>query len=192
MRLTQRHDEGRSSRRFPAQRQAARVTALLAVAALAAGCSSGSSGPGVASVGSPASSARAAGTQKPSSLAYAKCMIGHGIQNFPEPDANGQLQVTQGQQMPDYNSPQFQSAAKACNSLNPAGVAQSPAQQAQYQAALVKYAKCMRSHGVSDFPDPASNGTFDLGGINVESSQVEQANSACQSPGVGIFQGRTS
>lgn len=120
-------------------------------------------------------------------LAYAKCMISHGIKNFPEPNGQGQLQLTQGQ-MPDINSPQFQAAMQACKALNPASVALSPAEQAQHQAALVQYAKCMRAHGVPNFPDPGSNGTFDVGGINPDSSQIQQADRACSSPGVGLFQ----
>lgn len=162
------------------------LAALLTIATLTAGCSS-SSGPGVASTGS-SSQAAAAGTQKPPSvLAYAKCMISHGIKNFPEPNGQGQLQLTQGQ-MPDINSPQFQAAMQACKALNPASVALSPAEQAQHQAALVQYAKCMRAHGVPNFPDPGSNGTFDVGGINPDSPQIQQADRACSSPGVGLFQ----
>jgi hypothetical protein len=162
----------------------AAAATLLAAAALAAGCSS-SSGSSVASAGSgtPTASAR----QTPSTLAYAKCMISHGIKNFPEPDAKGQIQLTNGQ-MPDINSPQFHAAMKACLSLNPASVGVSPAEQAKHQAALVTYAKCMRSHGVPDFPDPQSNGTFDVGSLNVNSPQVQKADKACSSRGVGIFQ----
>jgi len=47
------------------------------------------------------------------------------------------------------------------------------------------YAKCMRSHGVPDFPDPNSQGGFDLqGGPNSDlgpnSSAFQQANDDCQ------------
>ena len=165
------------------------IAGLLTIAALTAGCSS-SSGPSVASAGS--SSQAAASTQKPSTLAYARCMISHGVKNFPEPNSQGQLQVTNGQQLPDVNSPQFQAAAQACKTLNPASVAISPAEQAQHQAALVKYAKCMRAHGVPDFPDPAANGAFDVGGLNPDSPQIQKADKACSSPGVGLFQGQAT
>jgi hypothetical protein len=181
--------------RRPGERRSPRrvvvaVTALLAIATLTAGCSS-SSGPSVASAGSSSSAAAASG-QKPSTLAYAQCMISHGVKNFPEPNSQGQIQFTKGQQMPDASSPQFQAAAQACKTLNPASVAISPAEQAKHQAALVEYAKCMRAHGVPDFPDPATNGSFDVGGINPGSPQVQTADKACSSPGVGLFQGRAS
>lgn len=173
-------------------RRAVAVAALIASVILTAGCSGGS-GPGVASAGSSAQATRAAsGTQKPSTLAYARCMIRHGIQDFPEPNAKGQIAVTNGQ-LPDINSPQFKAAMKACLSLDPAGTAAPVTNTPQHQAAEVRYATCMRSHGVPDFPDPQSNGTFDLGGINAGSPQVLAADKACASPGVGIFAGaRTS
>ena len=177
----------RGGHRSPRRRAAAAAAAVLAVAALTAGCSS-SSGPSVASAGSSQQAAVGKNSTKPSTLAYAQCMIAHGIKNFPEPNSKGQLSVAAGAQLPDVNSPQFQTAAKACVSLNIAGTGLSPAQQAQHQAALVKYAKCMRAHGVPAFPDPGTSGTFDLGGINVDSTQVEAADKACSSPGVGIFQ----
>ncbi len=47
------------------------------------------------------------------------------------------------------------------------------------------YAKCMRAHGVPDFPDPSSQGGFTLQGgpnsdLNPNSSAFEQANEDCQ------------
>jgi hypothetical protein len=181
----------RSGQRRSPWRAVVAVSALLTIATLTAGCSS-SPGPGVASVGS-SSQAAASGGQQPSALAFAQCMISHGIKNFPEPDSQGGLQVSQGQgQMPDVNSPQFQAAAQACKALSPASVAISPAEQAERQAALVKYAKCMRAHGVPDFPDPGVNGTFDVGGIDTGSPEVQAADKACSSPGIGLFQGATS
>jgi len=182
------HDEvarqRRGGRRPP--RRAAAAAALLAVAALAAGCS-GSSGSSVASVGSSQPAVTGKSSTKPSTLAFAECMIAHGINNFPEPNSKGQLSISKGG-LPDLNSPQFAAAEAACASLRAAGTALSPAQQAQHQAALVKYANCMRAHGVPAFPDPGTSGTFDLGGINADSPQVEAADKACSSPGVGIFQ----
>jgi hypothetical protein len=185
----------RCGERRPPRRAVVAVAAVLTIATLAAGCSS-SSGPGVASAG-PSSQAAASSTsstsstQKPSTLAYAQCMLSHGVKNFPEPNSQGQLQITNGQ-MPDFNSPQVQAAMQACRTLNPASVAISPAEQAKHQAALVKYAKCMRAHGVPDFPDPAANGTFDVGGINPDSPQIQKADKACSSPGVGLFQGQAT
>lgn len=187
-------DVEHGARRVPGERRSPRrsvvgAATLLTIAALTAGCS-GSDGPGVASAGS-SPRAAAPGGQRPGTLAYAQCMIRHGVKDFPEPDGQGQLQIAKGQ-LPDVSSPQFQAAAQACKTLNPASVAINPAEQASRQAALVKYAKCMRAHGVPDFPDPGANGTFDVGGINPGSPQVQAADKACSSPGIGLFQGATS
>jgi hypothetical protein len=121
-------------------------------------------------------------------------MQSHGIKNFPEPNSSGQLTLTPGQSLPDTSSPQFQAAAKACVSLHPAGVA--PAQQAKQLQLDIAYAKCMRSHGVTNFPDPdpSTGDSFDLQGIDVNSSQVKAADKACGgNSSVGINQhNRTS
>jgi hypothetical protein len=43
------------------------------------------------------------------------------------------------------------------------------------------YAKCMRSHGVPDFPDPSSSGGFTFGaGVNPRSPAFKSAQAACQ------------
>jgi hypothetical protein len=188
-------DRNRAGRLRHTWRSGALATGLVALGLSAAACSNGSSGPQVASVGSSASAGPSSSQNgtKPSTLAYAQCMQAHGIKNFPEPNSSGQLQLANGQSLPDFSSPQFQTAAETCRSLNPAGVAVSPAQQAQYLAANVKYAGCMRSHGVKNFPDPGSNGNFDLQNIDVNSPQVTAANKICATtPGTGIFSGRTS
>jgi hypothetical protein len=101
------------------------------------------------------------------------------------------MQIQQGQSLPDVNSPQFQAAAGACRSQNPAGAAPTPAQQAQQLAAQLKYAQCMRSHGVSNFPDPTSQGSQGSQGVDVNSPPVIAANKACATPDVGLGSGRT-
>jgi hypothetical protein len=52
-------------------------------------------------------------------------------------------------------------------------------------AKLVAYAQCMRSHGVSGFPDPTPNPNGTGGGFNISgqlssSPQFKSANQACQ------------
>jgi hypothetical protein len=171
---------------------------LVALGLSVAACSAGSNSSGVASV---SSSAAAGKTSSPSSgkasaLAYSQCMQSHGIKNFPEPNSSGQLTVTKGEPLPDTSSPQFQAAVTVCRSLNPAGVAPNAAQAALHLQQDIAYAKCMRSHGLTNFPDPDPNtgDSFNLQGIDVNSSQVQSANKACGGNGnVGINQAnRTS
>ena len=113
-------------------------------------------------------------------------MRSHGVTNFPDPtqNSNGQFSgsVSSGSGGVDPNSPTFQAAQQACQKYQKNNT--TPAQQAQHQAQLLKYAQCMRSHGVPNFPDPTSTGGFDLGpslGINPQSSTYKTAESACQS-----------
>lgn len=83
-------------------------------------------------------------------LEFSRCMRAHGVSNFPDPTANG-LQLGPGI---DTKSPAFKSAQQACNQILPNnGVP--PATSAKDRAAALAFSRCMRSHGVSGFPDPA-------------------------------------
>ncbi len=158
--------------------------AVMAIGLFAAGCSSGSASPGVASAGSasPTSSTGTTGTHA-SALAFAQCMRSHGIKDFPDPNSSGQLQIQSktGSGGINPSSQQFQAAQQACNSLMPG--AGSPAQQAKNHVNAVKFASCMRSHGITAFPDPNSLGGFQIKagpGLNPNSPQYQSAQKACQ------------
>ena len=102
--------------------------------------------------------------------------------NFPDPNSQGAI-TGSGSSASGINpqSPQFQAAQKSCAKLAPSGG--TPAQQAQNLAQAVKYAACMRSHGVSNFPDPtSSNGGigFESTGIDRNSPQYLAASKTCQ------------
>ena len=88
-------------------------------------------------------------------------MRAHGITNFPDPNANGNLELNgdQGSDL-DPNSAAFKAADAACKSLMPAPPAPKGA-----KAQNLAYARCMRAHGISDFPDPAPDG-----GLRIQSS----------------------
>src|SRR4029450_12538109 len=98
----------------------------------------------------PASSDRRA-----QALASSQCMRNHGISDFPDPDAEGQV-----------NNPQLEEARntvaeaeEACKDLSPEGDGGSTKDQAAALERALAYSQCMRDHGISGFPDPAySNG----------------------------------
>jgi len=125
--------------------------------ALSGGGPSSSSGPGAGrsgfaiSTGSP---------QK--ALKLSECMRANGVPNFPDPNGQG---VIQGSGI-DPNSPQFQKAQQTCaKKLGGGPGSRSPAQIAQAEAAALAFSKCMRAHGLSDFPDPQfSSG----GGVSIK------------------------
>lgn len=93
-------------------------------------------------------------------LAFSQCMRTHGVTNFPDL-GGGQFRLAI-QSSPSgttvngvaVNGPAFQSAMTACRSKLPGGGHPSAAQTAQARARALAMSKCMRSHGVPNFPDP--------------------------------------
>jgi hypothetical protein len=86
------------------------------------------------------------------------------------------------------NAPAFKSAQKACQGILPGPSGVNPAEQAQQQHVreqeFLAFAKCMRSHKVSDFPDPTSTGRFtrqmlSAAGVDVRAPFVQAAAMTC-------------
>lgn len=92
-----------------------------------------------------------------STLAFSKCMRANGVPNFPDLGSNGMLIQGTGQTLAvngvSVNAPAFQSARAQCQKYLPSQQA-TPAQAAQQRQRGLRFAKCMRSHGVPNFPDP--------------------------------------
>ena len=164
----------------------AALALLAGLALLATACSSGSVDPGVASAGSGTDPGHTSsnGSTKAGPLAFSRCMRSHGVPSFPDPNAKGELQIqaNQGSGL-DPRSSQFRSAMQACKSLAPSPT---PAQQHQALETGLKFAQCMRSHGISDFPDPSSQGGIEIHGsvsgsdLNPSSPRFQSAQNACQ------------
>jgi hypothetical protein len=163
------------------------VSALLLMAVLATACAGGSNGPGVAGLGaSSSSSASPSGDPGDGGLGYAKCMRDHGISDYPDPGASGgiPIRVEPGSDM-DPDNPQFKAAEQACKSLLP----QPPSEEQQQQEFedMLAYAKCMREHGIADFPDPKPGEGFDLDAkpgsdLDPNNPQFQAASDACGGP----------
>lgn len=135
-------------------------------------------------------------------LRYAACMRSHGLQDFPDPSSDGGFQISSGRGI-DPGSSQFQAAQKACRKfLLRGGQPPSPAQQAKAVANMLKYAQCMRAHGLPSFPDPQVMGggvIMRLGskgghsGVDPTTPQFQAAQKACQGIiGKGPFAQKTS
>jgi hypothetical protein len=125
---------------------------------------------------------------------YAVCMRSHGLSDFPDPVPSPlggfafHYHATPGSQL-DPNSPQFQSATKACQKDVPPSLANlTPAQMA---ANALKWTDCMRAQGEPDFPDPNGQGliriTNQTGIMDPNSPQFRKAEKACQSQNNGGF-----
>jgi hypothetical protein len=128
--------------------------ALPTLVALVSAC--GSSAPAQTSGGS-GSDPAAANAQK--AVKFAECMRSNGVSQFPDPNASGKLTidaVANGSGL-NPNAPAFKQAISACKDLEPAGFTGSQ-RSSQQQAAALKFAQCIRTNGVPDFPDPLPNG----------------------------------
>ncbi len=154
------------------------LLALLIGAALAVSACGGSSGGGGqgnagAAGSSPSDSANSG------ALAFAECMRANGITNFPDPPSAGGPAIAPSGL--DPTSPQFLNAENACAHLEKGG---NPGTSAQGQRELLKFAHCMRSHGITNFPDPNSSGGFSLpenADFSSTDPQYVAAQQACQS-----------
>lgn len=166
-------------RQRPVRRAGRAVTVLTAFGVLATACSHSSSGPGVAN-GAASSSPGSSASVGP--LALARCMRAHGIRDFPDPDSSGNFNLSGGGDLNPAN-PAYQAAAQACRSLGSAGKASAPSLSPQQIAATLKYATCMRDHGIRNYPDSGNSGHIPgirHFGIDPNSSQFQAANTACR------------
>jgi hypothetical protein len=155
------------------------VSALLAVVLLATACAGGSNVPGVAGQGSSSTPAASpSGDPMDAALAYARCMREHGISDFPDPQpGGGPIQVGSS-----WGTPQFNAADDACKSLLP--VPSAKEQQQEFED-MLQFARCMREHGIADFPDPKPDEgiiiSADQQGSDLDPNnpQFQAANEAC-------------
>jgi hypothetical protein len=183
-------------RRAGRYRRVLLVALIACLAVVAAGCG-GTTGSGVAHLETstaPTNTGTAAVSGSRSPVAYARCMRSHGVPTFPDPNSKGQVSSSS---IPNLNSPQYRKAQEVCRALlpqgytgqggSPTGGSLTPQQQAQF----LQYARCMRTHGLPNFPDPTSSG-LTLSDIDPNSPRFQVAQKVCHSSlpnrGKGKFQ----
>ena len=173
------------------------VPAVLALAVLAAACggSSGAEGEGVASAGSSPSGRKAGDSSadpQQAALEFARCMRDNGI-DMPDPQVgeSGMVMIGPGPGGDEPSAEQrppagFEEAHKACAHLlkdmvQDGGAKPDPKEQDR----ALKFARCMREHGV-DMPDPdfsGGGGGFSIrvgeDGIDPNSETFKEAQKAC-------------
>jgi hypothetical protein len=162
----------------------AAVVAVAAFSLLAAGCGGGGSA-GVASVAS--STTAATTTTQNGAVAFTRCMRSNGVPNFPDPPPIGSRTPKPSLQQLGVSDSQFNTARSACNHLLPndgSGSQETAQQQRTKLADGLSFASCMRSHGVSRFPDPTAQGQLTVEmvqaqGIDVRSPAVLRVVQAC-------------
>jgi len=139
-------------------RAGALTAALAGTALLAAACGGSTAG----------TNTFAPGATYAQTLAFAKCMRATGVPNFPDPDRQGNFDNATIQAL-QSNGSQERAALLQCRSVLPnAGtgltVEQIQAGHEQYLREAVQAARCMRAHGITNFPDPA--GMTQASGVN--------------------------
>lgn len=153
------------------------LTTLVAVSLLAAGCGAGS--PQVATVASTTTGSTPTTQTGASPIVFAHCMRSNGLSNWPDAGKPTPQQL-------GVSLSQFDAALSACRHLLPnGGVEQQTAQQRQTQLAdELSFARCMRSNGVTRFPDPTAQGELTVAmveaqGIDVHSPAILRVVQAC-------------
>jgi ubiquitin len=127
----------------------------LLVVVLLAGCS--------ASGGSGAATTTTSGQQNAAAVLreFVRCARANGMPNLPDLrlDSNGQVSVPPG-------TPEVpKSVERACKSILerlPASASGDQGRPPADMQALLGFARCMREHGMADFPDPQADGRFPL------------------------------
>jgi hypothetical protein len=107
------------------------------------------------------------------------------VPNFPDPGSGGQIPKETAQQLGVSDSV-LKAAQGACQDLWPYQPP-SQAQQRQQLADDLKFAQCMRSHGVPNFPDPTAEPSgprflisVSRDGFDPHSPQILAKAQACQ------------
>jgi hypothetical protein len=163
------------------------------LAGLLAACGQDPDDDGVASLGDGAtgSAASASPSVDPEEAlqAFAECMREHGLEDFPDPqiDGNGGIEISAGDPG-EFGRAELDAAMQACEHLLPEGAGPgdgegpSTEEQAAMEDALLAYAQCMRDHGI-DMPDPefSGGGVIQRGGdFDPNDPEFEEADDACR------------
>jgi hypothetical protein len=161
------------------------LAALTGFALFVAGCAKATQDPSIPNAGGGGSSTPRP-TGSTSALAYSQCMRSHGVPNFPDPQANGELAIDAGPDTGiDPESATYKGADAACKYLMPTRELD-PSAAASMRAQNLRYAQCMRSHGIKDFPDPGADGALQIQGqrgsdLDPNSATYKSADAACKS-----------
>ena len=130
-------------------RTSAALAAVVLTTLIAGGCGTNTAGTAsTADGGSSRAPSSIRADTKAKAVKFAECVRGHGVGDFPDPDATGDFAYGVSV-APEV----FTQAVEACKDLQPPGSLSSTRTPKQQSAAL-RFAACMRRNGVGDFPDP--------------------------------------
>jgi hypothetical protein len=141
-----------------------RSFAAIAIAVIIAACGSSAGAPsGTPGAGSTSTSSIGA-QQHQESLRFARCVRAHGVPHFPDPPDDGSYGVKSFAEQPggktisvagvSVGAPAFRSAMTRCSGYLPLQAAPTTSQLSKIRALTVRWAKCIRAHGLPHFGDP--------------------------------------
>src|SRR3954453_2111514 len=105
---------------------------------------------GTPSTGTTSSGAATKLTAQEKAVKFAECMRANGVPHFPDPGSKGETNFGV-----DVSRDVGRKAIDACKALKPPG-ALSSKRTPKEQSASLRFAQCVREHGVKDFPDPVN------------------------------------
>jgi hypothetical protein len=116
-------------------------------------------------------------------------MRSRGLSNWPDPTSSGVFDKSKLLGL-GYSESRVRAAERDCPLLSNGGAGQSTAQRQVHYAAMLAFARCLRSHGFPDVPDPTSSGQLTpemvaQAGINLHQPALLHAGDAC----VGVTHG---
>jgi len=156
--------------RPPAGRAAVAVIATAGLALLTAACGGS---PSSAGSGDSPSAGRS-----PSALSFSQCMRSHGVPTFPDPGSTWHISA----QSLGVSDSTLRAAGTACGSLDPKQA--SHALTPQQQQVVLRVTACMRSHGITNLPDPTFSGgrahMASPAGLSTTSPQFTRALQICR------------
>jgi hypothetical protein len=175
------------------RRTAATIAAGAATAVIVlTGCSSGDDGPKVATAAT--GSATASASASPSAsvdprdkmVAFTRCLREHGV-DVKDAGEDGMVTIG-GAAQAAGGTDKMMEAEKACASLAPGGVGEAREPDPEMEDRMLKFARCMREHGI-DLPDPGAGGDLRVqvgkdgkaaGAITPDDPKFKAAHEACQ------------
>jgi hypothetical protein len=163
-----------------------RTAAALMAATLIAACGSGSHHPNTSSTASGQTSVNgvrmSVAQAQRAMVRFANCMHSHGVNGLPNPAADPLAFKNSF----TTTTPVYISAMGTCQRLIPGQQTdnQGSARSRKQVDAMLAFARCIRGHGFSRFPDPTSTGELNHemlahAGIDLHQPAVAQAADAC-------------
>jgi hypothetical protein len=94
-----------------------------------------------------------------------QCLRSNGMPNLPDPRIDGQGQIKFPEGTPEPSERVLRACQSVIDRLPPSARGEREQNTADMPV-LLRFGRCMRGHGLTDFPDPRADGTFQLTGTN--------------------------